>query len=83
MNLKYILPLNDPRATLEVVGGKGASLSKLANAGFPVPAGYHVTTHAYRRFVDKNELQPFILQVLATVNPENPERPCPLQYRYM
>ena len=70
MKIEYTLPLDDPQATLEVVGGKGASLTKLANAGFPVPGGYHVTTHAYRRFVAKNELQPYILQILSTVDPD-------------
>ncbi|MCC6793240.1 MAG: PEP/pyruvate-binding domain-containing protein [Thermomicrobiales bacterium] len=31
-----------------VVGGKGASLSQLASLGAPVPAGFAVTTNAYR-----------------------------------
>ncbi|MFD0202847.1 MULTISPECIES: PEP/pyruvate-binding domain-containing protein [Saccharothrix] len=45
-----VLPLADPAAALEAVGGKGASLAKLAAAGLPVPDGFHLTTHAYRRF---------------------------------
>ncbi|PSL57532.1 pyruvate,water dikinase [Saccharothrix carnea] len=45
-----VLPLADPAADLETVGGKGASLAKLAAAGLPVPDGFHLTTHAYRRF---------------------------------
>jgi hypothetical protein len=32
----------------ELVGGKAASLSALTRAGFPVPAGFAVTTRAYR-----------------------------------
>ncbi|MCC8246547.1 PEP/pyruvate-binding domain-containing protein [Saccharothrix luteola] len=44
-----VLPLADPTADLETVGGKGASLARLAAAGLPVPAGFHLTTHAYRR----------------------------------
>ncbi|MCW5851201.1 MAG: phosphoenolpyruvate synthase [Anaerolineae bacterium] len=59
----YILPLNSPAATLETVGGKGASLSRLAQAGFSVPPGFHVTTAAYRRFVEANGLQPRILDL--------------------
>jgi rifampicin phosphotransferase len=31
------------------VGGKGLSLGRLAAAGLPVPAGFCVTTAAYRR----------------------------------
>ncbi|MFE3449063.1 PEP/pyruvate-binding domain-containing protein [Nonomuraea sp. NPDC059194] len=46
-----VLPLDDDAATLEVAGGKGASLARLARAGLPVPAGFHVTTDAYREFV--------------------------------
>ncbi|MBL8055058.1 MAG: hypothetical protein JNK29_00090, partial [Anaerolineales bacterium] len=47
MTAEYVLALNDKRATLAVVGGKGASLARLADAGLPVPAGFHVTTAAY------------------------------------
>ncbi|MFT7839224.1 PEP/pyruvate-binding domain-containing protein [Saccharothrix sp. BKS2] len=45
-----VLPLADPAADLGTVGGKGASLARLAAAGLPVPDGFHLTTHAYRRF---------------------------------
>lgn len=50
------LPLDSPRATLATVGGKGASLARLAAAGLPVPPGFHVTTEAYRAFVAANHL---------------------------
>lgn len=40
----------------ELTGGKGASLARLAAAGLPVPAGFVLTTEAYRRFVDENGL---------------------------
>lgn len=33
---------------LPVAGGKGANLGELTRAGFPVPEGFVVTTHAYR-----------------------------------
>ena len=44
-----ILKLDSPVANLAEVGGKGASLSRLALAGLPVPPAFHVTTRAYRR----------------------------------
>ncbi len=47
-----VLPLADPAADLDTVGGKGASLARLATAGLPVPDGFHLTTHAYRRFTE-------------------------------
>ena len=47
-----VLALDDPGAVPEVVGGKGASLGRLARAGFRVPPGFHVTTAAYLDFLD-------------------------------
>ena len=38
-----------------------------------MPDGFHVTTAAYRRFVDENNLQPRILAALETANPAQPE----------
>ncbi|MET7330125.1 PEP/pyruvate-binding domain-containing protein [Nonomuraea sp. NPDC005650] len=51
MTLKAVLPLDDTAADLATVGGKGASLARLTRAGLPVPAGFHITTDAYRAFV--------------------------------
>ena len=50
----FILALSSPEATLETAGGKGANLARLARAGFPVPAGFIVSTDAYREFVRSN-----------------------------
>ena len=46
--IPLILPLDDSRADLATVGGKGASLARLIAAGLPVPAGFCLTTRAYR-----------------------------------
>src|SRR5205823_13435142 len=67
-----ILPLNDASATLEQVGGKGASLARMAGAGLPVPPGFYVTTAAYRRFVEANGLQGAVLDAVTAANPESP-----------
>ena len=64
--------LDDQRATLDSVGGKGASLARLANAGLPVPGGFHITTAAYRRFVAADNLQPAILEAAAAVSLPEP-----------
>ena len=69
----YILPLSDPDASLEKVGGKGMSLARLINAGLPVPDGFHVTTAAYRQFVLANGLQEKILAALLPVDLARPE----------
>ncbi len=73
MNTEYVLPLADGRATLQSVGGKGASLARLAGAKLPVPDGFHITTDAYQRFVVENELQARIAAALHSANPERPD----------
>ena len=40
-------------ASASLVGGKGLSLGKTAAAGLPVPAGFVVTTQAYRRLASR------------------------------
>ncbi|MDF2888197.1 MAG: ppsA [Lacrimispora sp.] len=67
----YILPLAHKQATLEIVGGKGMSLSKLLTAGIPVPDGFHVTTASYRFFVEMNLIQPHINKLLAGIDFNN------------
>jgi rifampicin phosphotransferase len=67
-----VLALADTTATLDVVGGKGASLARLATAGQAVPPGFHVTTAAYRRFVAEHDLQAQILAAVAGVAADQP-----------
>src|SRR5215212_8820731 len=67
-----ILPLDSPEATLAVVGGKGASLARLAAAGLPVPPGFHLTTTAYRHFVRANQLEDTIVATAAQVQAVDP-----------
>jgi pyruvate,water dikinase len=68
MKPSYILTLSDPLADLETVGGKGMSLAKMANEGLPIPGGFHITTDAYRAFIDVNDLQTKILKALKDVD---------------
>lgn len=70
--LPFVLPLNDATATLELTGGKGASLACLAAEGLPVPPGFHVTTTAYRCFVNENGLQEKIIAAVASVSADQP-----------
>src|SRR6266516_5000811 len=71
-SIPFVLALDDASATLERVGGKGASLARMAAAGLPVPPGFHVTTAAYRRFVTENGLQEQILAAVASVAADHP-----------
>ena len=68
MAREYVLSLDNQRATLETVGGKGVSLARLLRAGMPVPGGFHVTTAAYERFVAENDLMSSIRVALEKVS---------------
>jgi rifampicin phosphotransferase len=71
-NETLILKLDNPDATLELVGGKGTSLACLAAAGLPVPPGFHITTHTYRRFVEENHLTDSILSAARQAQTDDP-----------
>lgn len=60
-----ILQLASPLADLARVGGKGANLSILKRGGLAVPDGFHITTSAYRTFVENNGLSAEIDTALA------------------
>ncbi len=68
----YVLTLADSHVTLEIAGGKGASLARLASHGLPVPDGFHVTTAAYDLFVAENKLLPRIQAALKEVDLNQP-----------
>src|SRR5689334_5783022 len=70
--IPFVLALDDASASIERVGGKGASLARMAAAGLPVPPGFHVTTAAYRRFVAENDLHAATIAAAATANPDDP-----------
>ena len=70
--IAFVVALDDASATLEKVGGKGASLAHMAAAGLPVPPGFHITTAAYRRFITENGLQEQILSAVSAVTAVQP-----------
>ena len=67
MSSTHVLPFavqdNALAADLDTVGGKGRSLASMTAAGFPVPAGFTVSTSAYRQYVADNGLQQAIIDV--------------------
>lgn len=69
-----VLAFDDPAADLALVGGKGASLARLARVGLPVPGGFHVTTNAYRDFVARNGLRDRIIAAAAAESAEDAAR---------
>ncbi|RLT33583.1 MAG: phosphoenolpyruvate synthase, partial [Chloroflexi bacterium] len=67
------LPLNAPGATLASTGGKGLNLTKLAQAGFPVPGGFIVTTGGYDAFVNDAGLAGWMADEVAAIDARDPE----------
>ena len=53
------------------VGGKGANLGELTNAGIPVPPGFIVTSDAYYKFLKETQILDLIRQKLGSLNPHN------------
>ncbi|WP_117592528.1 PEP/pyruvate-binding domain-containing protein [Haloprofundus halophilus] len=70
----YVVSLRDPTATNRaLVGGKGANLARLVEAGLPVPDGFCVTTVAYWELVD-DELVNELRDDLLDLDPADTER---------
>ena len=61
MTENFCLPLTST-ASIDEVGGKGLSLSRLRGAGFAVPDGFILSTAAYRRFMEVNALREHVLE---------------------
>lgn len=51
-----------------IVGGKGANLGRLTHAGFPVPSGFSISTHAYCEFISATSLAPKIDFLLGQID---------------
>lgn len=56
-----------------LVGGKGANLGEMVQAGFPIPYGFIVTSNAYFQFVKENDLEQQFKHYLSILNFENPK----------
>jgi pyruvate,water dikinase len=67
-----VMALDDPGATAELAGGKGAALARLARAGFRVPPGFVVTTGAYLDFTGGGGLREQVLTAMAAVGEADP-----------
>lgn len=56
---------------LPLVGGKGANLGEMTKAGFSVPYGFCVTTEAYKKFIEYNDLAKFTAETVKDASLEN------------
>ena len=66
------LPLATQGLTLSRVGGKGLNLTKLALAGFPVPAGFIVATECYEVFVERAGFTDWLAAEMAAIDTLDP-----------
>ena len=66
------LPLATQGLTLSRVGGKGLNLTKLALAGFPVPAGFIVATDGYEVFVGRAGLTDLLAAEMSAIDTVDP-----------
>ncbi len=57
---------------IPIVGGKGANLGEMYNAGTPVPYGFVVTATAYFDFIKATGLDKKIRQILTAMNYQDP-----------
>ncbi len=55
-----------------IVGGKTANLGEMVKAGFPVPNGFALTVAAYDLFLEENNLQARINEILKNTDRHNP-----------
>jgi len=70
--MKYIRWLTEIRKKdIRQVGSKAVTLGELISWGFPVPAGFCLTTQAYQDFLQTNGLYKSILNILGTTSHED------------
>lgn len=71
---KYILEFDQvDRDNIAQVGGKGANLGEMTQAGFPVPQGFILPASAYRLFIEENDFQRRIKELLKSANLDRPK----------
>ena len=53
MSKKFVYQFSEGNRDMrELLGGKGANLAEMTNAGMPVPQGFTVTTEACTKYYD-------------------------------
>lgn len=62
------------KKNLAEAGGKGANLGEMYQNGFPIPNGYVVTSDAYFRHLDANNLRQTITNMLARLDVNDQEK---------
>ena len=61
------------KSSLQLVGGKNASLGEMIKAGVRVPPGFAVTTSSYLSFITETGIKEKIFKILSDIKPEDVE----------
>lgn len=65
MNSALVLPFSKiDKDDVALVGGKSANLGEMTRAGFPIPPGFSLTSHAYQTVIEYNHLEKEIRDLL-------------------
>jgi len=59
---------------VNLVGGKGGNLGEMYNLGIPIPNGFVVTSKAYYKFIEENNLKKVIQDILKTTDVDQPDQ---------
>jgi pyruvate,water dikinase len=71
---KFILPFKKiTKKQIALVGGKGASLGEMENAGFPIPPGFVVLAPAFDQYLADTDINVEIKAALGKINPRDTE----------
>lgn len=74
MTKPFIVWFNEvDKHDIPLVGGKGANLGEMIQAGFPIPYGFIVTSRAYFYFLDKQKIKGKIEAELKNLNADDPK----------
>ena len=72
--MDYILDFEDlDKSSLQMVGGKNASLGEMISAGIRVPPGFAVTTDSYLGFITGTGIKYTIFKILSNLAPDDVE----------
>ena len=68
----YVIDLKDADDNnKDIAGNKAVNISHLLNKGYPVPKGFIITTEAFRKFLEANNLNEQINNILANTDTDN------------
>ena len=74
-NIKFVVWFKEVcKKDVSLVGGKGANLGELTNAGMPVPPGFIITSDAYISFLKRTQIADKIQAKLDMIDPNDSKK---------